>query len=114
MWEKLGQQYEAKTYWTVRHDILLRQYWAAYQSKDKEAIERMRVAINNFNEEIKGSPARGYVITSDSIRKSLETRARNRALQEQGVPMQRRDIPLFQDIQRLHPGAQPIGRQRVQ
>jgi hypothetical protein len=112
-WDRIHQESDAKAYWTTRHDLLVRQLWHTIQRKDDVAKDRTLSSIKNFNNELPDE-ARGYKITSESLQRSFKQRALIAKKQEMGIPLQKRDIPLVQDIQRLHPGAEPIGRQVVE
>jgi len=111
-WDKIRAQQEAKSFWTLQHDYLLRELWWAKSKGDTVAYERAYGAVQNFNQTLPDI-VRGYRITGDTIRKSFQTRGIAAKKQGLGIPLQKRDIPMWQEIQRMHPGAQPVGMQRV-
>jgi hypothetical protein len=41
----------------------------------------------------------------------MATRQRNAAKQAQGLPTSRKDIPIVEEVRRLHPGASTVGRE---
>jgi hypothetical protein len=50
--------------------------------------------------------AKGQAISSDTLRKSVETRARDRIIQEQGLPLHKKDIPIRREVDKLYPDSQ--------
>lgn len=111
-WDRLRAEAEAKAFWGISQQILLKQAWHARRNGDDAAWEKALHAIHRFNDQLP-DPAKLYRITSDVLKESFKARATAGAKQEMGIPNQRRDIPLVQDVQKLHPGAEPVGRQTV-
>lgn len=105
-WSRIRAEAEGQMFWEVRREALLNQYWAAASQRDKADTSRVRQAIINFNNELKGTPARGYAITGDTLERSMQARAMTRAKQEAGAPRSEAAAPLIQDIRRLFPGSQ--------
>lgn len=105
-WSRIRAEAEGQMFWEVRREALLNQFWAASSQNDKGDTARVRQAIINFNNEIKGTSARGYAITGETLQRSIQARAMTKAKQEAGVPRSEMAYPLVQDIRRLHPGSQ--------
>jgi len=105
-WNQVIAEREAVVYWDLRRQMLLNQFWIARRGGDKEEIERVRGAIRGFNKEVFGTPARGKVITGQTIERSMQGRLRSQAAQETGTPRTLGDIPIARDIQRLYPNAE--------
>ena len=104
---------EVETYWDLRHEGLLRQAYEAKKSGDKDEYSRVVQAIRSFNQELPNE-AKTKAITADNLRSFFETRARASAMVEAGLPASKKNIPISQSIQRLYPGAEQVGQQRVQ
>lgn len=116
---RLTQQYdrqaairEVETYWDLRHEGLLRQAWEAKKSGDKDEYARMIGAIKTFNKDLP-QEAKTKAITSDQLRSFFESRAKQNALADRGLPASKKNIPLVQSMQKLYPGAESVGSQRV-
>jgi hypothetical protein len=61
-------------------------------------------SIRKFNESLPPE-ARGKVITSEALKKSMETRARARAAREAGSSVRKSDVPILRKVQELYPDA---------
>lgn len=105
-WTRIRAEAESKVMWDVRREILLNQFYSTYLSKDKDDKERVLQSIRNFNQEVKGTPARGQTITSDTIRQSVDRRDSARLKQNAGIPASEKDIPLVRSIRELFPGSE--------
>lgn len=101
-WEKALAKMDATKFWDIQREGLMRQFGNAVIGKDKEERARTLEAIRSFN---KGLPpeARGKAITSDSLTKSVENRAQDRALQERGLPKREADVPIFRQEDKIYP-----------
>lgn len=104
-WDRIMAEREAIEYWDLRRNGLLRQYWTASQASDPAERAKVKASIDRFNAMLPEA-VKGKAITDDTIRRSTQTRARNQALQEQGLPSQKSNIPIAQEVQRLHPEAE--------
>lgn len=102
-WDRRIAEIEALTLRRVQQQDLLNQFWAARESD--EARQKVREDIFRFNDEVRGTPAAGYAITADTLKRSMESRARAKNASESGTPRIKRDIPIVRDIQRLYPEA---------
>jgi hypothetical protein len=103
-WDRRMAEMEATAYWDIRRQTVLNQLWAARQNP--ETYQRVLGAVRKFNEEVQGTPARGKALTGEVISRSFQTRARAGAARESGVPRNRADIPIVQEMQRLYPEAE--------
>lgn len=102
-WDQTSAIMEHKAFVAGTQKMLYSQLHEAIQSGNEEERAKVVEAIHKFNDQIRGTPDAGYTITSDSARKSIQTRARDRALKEMGLPPQKRDVPIYRDIQGLFP-----------
>jgi hypothetical protein len=76
----------------------LQEAGAGRKADDAEEWDRVMDKVHLFNEQY---PSKA--IGADTIRSSRQTRSRNQALQEQGVPRQRGDRPIAEEINRIYP-----------
>jgi hypothetical protein len=95
---------EAIEYYDTKRKVLLQQLFEAQSGKNPKEIADVQAAIRRYNGEIPKYAA-GEQITGDAARQSMETRARDRALTEIGVPIHRKDIGVAKHIQSLFPAA---------
>jgi hypothetical protein len=107
-WDNLDQKKEAKAFWDISRETLLRQLSDAVKKNDDESKDRTIEAIKKFNS---GLPpeALTQAITSKSIKESLSNRLKARVKTELGIPAQKKDIPLFRDIDKYYPEGTPPG-----
>lgn len=111
-WSRIRAEAEAKAFWDVRREMLLNQYWAAVQARDRDDQKRVIGSIQNFNRQIQGTDARGKVITPEVLDQSVERRFTAKSKQEAGIPASEGDVPLVRGIRRLFPGAE-VDQRRV-
>lgn len=104
-WDRVMAEKEAIEYWDLRRNGLLRQFWSATQSGSADDRDRVLESIRRYNEMLPDA-AKGKAITSDTLRRSVDTRRRLQSLQEQGLPTQKSNVGIVQEIQRLHPQAE--------
>jgi len=104
-WDRVMAEKEAIEFWDLRRNGLLRQFWSATQSGSADDRDRVRESIRRYNEMLPDA-AKGKAITSDTLRRSVDTRRRLQSLQEQGLPAQKSNVGIVQEIQRLHPLAE--------
>jgi hypothetical protein len=104
-WEKVLATNDASKLWDIRRQGLMRQFGNAAIGKDAAEVARVREAIVNFNRDLPPE-AKGQAISSDTLRKSVETRARDRIIQEQGLPLHKKDIPIRREVDKLYPDSQ--------
>lgn len=112
-YDRKGAEREVETYWDLRHEGLLRQAWEAKKSGDKNEYSRVVGAVKEFNKQLPKEAAI-KAITSEQMRAFFESRARAAAMTNAGLPTNKKNIPLQQSIQRIYPGAESVGSQRVQ
>lgn len=104
-WDLIRAEKDAKEFWVDRRQGLFKQYEEALAGGIPKEKENVIEAIKKFNGEVRDTSARTYAITSEQIRQSMMARARARMATEAGVSVQKRDIPLMQEIQGLYPEA---------
>lgn len=105
-WTRIRAEREAVAFWEMRKEMLLNQYWGALTKKDPEDRKRVVDAIRNYNKEVKGTEARGMVITAETIERSMQSRQSAKQKQEAGIPKSEAELPLIRGIRRLFPGAE--------
>jgi len=93
---------DAKAFYDLRHNGLLRQLSTAYVMKDKEEIQHVLDAIRKFNKELP-KEARGYALTHDAIQASVRARAKNFKILKRGGTIQKRDAGLIKVLDPLVP-----------
>ncbi len=103
-WDKTIATAEAQAYWDMSRSTLLTQAWSAKQGGDNDEWQRTLGAIRKFNETLPPE-VKAKAITRDTIEKSFKARARAKQTEEAGLPMQKSNMPLAQDISKLYPGA---------
>jgi hypothetical protein len=105
-WTRIRAEREGTTYWEVRKNMLLNQFWEAQVNSDGDDKDRVIDAIRKFNHEVAGTDARAYAITGETLRKSIQTRSLTKAKQEAGVPRSTAEVPVVRSIRELFPGSQ--------
>lgn len=89
---------EHTEYWNARRTALMNQYdWATRQDEGREEV---RKDIARYNATV---PYGTMKITNDSLRQSLENRARRRAMQRAGLGASRQEIPVRRDVGEAFP-----------
>lgn len=111
-WDQIMTEVEANKFWDLHRKGLLTQYWTASKDKNPDEVETVRSLIQKFNE---GLPdrARGYAISADTIRKSVQVRERELNARESGVPTRKAARPMSEYINSLFPDV-PVDMRRVQ
>lgn len=104
---------EQETYWDLRREMLLRQAWAARRSGDDAQWQGVREGIARFNNDVKGTEARGKAITTAALKSHFENAAKGQIGTETMVPTSKRNVPLWMDVMKQYPEATPAGRLRV-
>lgn len=101
-WDRIIAQKEVDTYWNLQRNGLLAQMFEAISGAQTKEVERVRNSIMQFNKELPDF-AKGKIITSDTIKKSMDMRARQKDARESGVPAQKTSRGIAEHIQRLFP-----------
>jgi DNA-binding transcriptional regulator GbsR (MarR family) len=70
--------------------------------QNQKEIEDVKKAIIKFNEQLP-ERAKSQAITSEAAEKSMTVREADRAKRELGIPLQNKNIPLSQEMQKLFP-----------
>ena len=111
-WDRIMAGQEAVKLWDIRRQGLMKQMGNAVLGKDQKEIDRVRVAIKKFNEDLPPE-ARGKAITSDAMKQSLGGQARTRAAQEAELSVRKSDIPILKEVQSMYPDSQITGVRKV-
>lgn len=103
-WDLIIASAEAKAFYDFRRKALLEQYFEATKGQNPNEISKVRQEIIQFNT---GLPdfAKPKAITGDTIRRSMSGRERTLRSRESGVPIQKSDIGISREMQRLFPEA---------
>lgn len=104
----IAQRNEAK-FFDIQRETLMRQFFNAKKGGTESEIVRMTEAIKKFNADLPDE-ARGKSITGDSLRKSMQGRARSIAAQEGGTSVRKSDVPIMRKVQELYPESRSITR----
>ena len=80
----------------------MRQFGEAVKTGDDESKQRILDTIKEFNKKLP-EEMKAYGITSTGLRTSVEQRMRAKALQEQGLPVHKRDIPVQRSLEPYYP-----------
>jgi hypothetical protein len=96
-WEKAIAKHDAAKMIDIQRTQILGQWSNAALGKDPEEKSRMNEAVRNFNRGLEG-PERAKAITSESLEKSVEKKATDRALQAKGLSPKTSDIPIYRDV----------------
>lgn len=105
-WESIIATVDKIKFYKTQRNMLFIQMDIATQHKDPEAKAEVLKRIRDFNERMQKDGVPTYVISGDSLRKSLAARARSRAMQSKGLPPNKMDIPINRQVQDLYPGVQ--------
>lgn len=110
-WNRIMAMQEVVKLWDIRRTGLTKQMGNAVFGKDDKEIARVKEAITKFNE---GLPpeARGKAITGETLKKSLDMQARQRYAQENESSVKRSDRPIMEEVGKLYPASQMVGRPR--
>lgn len=103
-WEKAMAKHDAAKMIDIQRTQIVGQFSNAVLGKDPQERASMLQAVRDFNKGLEG-PERAKAITSDSLEKSVETKARDRALKERGLSSKTSDIPIYRDVEsKMFPG----------
>jgi hypothetical protein len=98
-------QYDAVKTWEIRQQSIIRSFGNAVLGKDDAEIAKMRDAVRKFNDSLPPE-AKGFAVTSDSLKQSIETKAKGRAYREEGFSTRDRDNPVMMDAAKMYPESQ--------
>ena len=96
---------DATKLWEIRKSDLMRQFGNAALGKDKEEVSKVRDGIKTFNKSLPAE-AKGYAITNDSLKESVDQKAKTRAYQEHGISTKTSEIPVMRHVDKLFPESQ--------
>jgi hypothetical protein len=106
-WDLLSARKEVQDYWKGQRDILMREFYRSIQLKDLEARKDATEAIKRYNKDV---PDRGLIISSDAVRKSVQTRTKDRLYKEKDIPRERMFRGVTKQVDTLYP---EVERKRV-
>lgn len=98
---------EVTTYWNVRRQILIEQFYATIESGDTEDKQRVLGAIKTFNRQLPAQ-AKNKAITLTTLRDSVMKRRQNVAMQERGLGSAPGDAGLVRSVNPLFPDAETV------
>ena len=101
-WDTIIAESEVKAKYAFDRELLMKQMFEALAGKNQEEIDRVRSAIRNYNINLP-KWARGFSITGSSVRESMISRFKGRAIREHGYDVNKKLTPLDQHIQSLFP-----------
>lgn len=101
-WERITDQNEVTKFFDLQKSMLLEQWATAVKGGDKDEIAKMVRATQEFNADLPNY-AKAKALSSDTIKKSITMRLRSQEVQEMGLTTNRSNIPIAQEMQRLHP-----------
>ena len=111
-WARIQAQSEAATLWDLRRQGLMRQFAEAVKTQSDDDKERVIEAIKHYNS-ILPEFARGKAITSQGLRSSVQKRMRDAAMQAQGLPVRKANIPISQEVEKYYPRGWPQDLQKA-
>jgi hypothetical protein len=102
---KLSEGYETfaeyksqEAFYNARKLDVLMQFDRFAQSRDKDMLRLAQEAVKRFNNDMKTEGHPELQISGDTIKKSLQARARARGMTEKQLPGQKKMIPLSREI----------------
>jgi hypothetical protein len=101
-WGRIQALSEQSAFWQLRRQDLMRQFGEAVKTGDEESKQRILDTIKEFNKKLPDE-MKAYGITSTGLKTSVEQRMRAKALQEQGLPVHKRDVPLQRSMEPYYP-----------
>jgi hypothetical protein len=101
-WDYLRAQMEVQEYWKGQRNVLTRELFRAHRLKDKEGKEDAIEAIKKFNAE---APDKALRITSETVKRSLQTKSRNLEMKERGVTREKSLRGVTDQVDALYPEA---------
>jgi hypothetical protein len=111
-WGRIQAVSEAAAFWDLRRQGLMRQFAETIRTQDSEGRAAVIEAIKKFNNDLPNE-ARAKKITSDALHASVQQRMRVRALQEQGLPAAKSNIPIARELEKYYPRGWPKDLQAV-
>jgi hypothetical protein len=108
-WNQVIADLEVQAYWTLRKQGLLRQLDAAVRTTEPEPVKRVMGAIEKFNKDLPDY-GKQFVITRDTLTRSLRLRAVRREEQELGLPNARTMRGISAATRALYPEAVDVRR----
>lgn len=93
--EKKWAQQQAESFYIARRTYLMRQYWEAFEAKDREAEKDVWQAIVDYNKEI---PFGEMGISGKDLERSIQNRVLGQVKAEGKLPDSKRFIRLYDDV----------------
>jgi hypothetical protein len=105
-WGRISARAESSAYWQLRKQGLMKQFAEAVKAGSQEDKDRVVDAIKEYNSKLPDE-AKGYAITSQGLRTSVQNRMRAAAMSDEGLPSQKRDIPIAESLEPYYPRGWP-------
>lgn len=102
-WDFKRFQQETFRYWQTRRGMLLTQLDYARSTRDREGIADTIAAVKRFNKEVRDGGQPSLSISGKTIRRSLRSRFKRRALVGKDIPVQKIFRPVGRRVQELFP-----------
>jgi len=97
------EQWDRELYWTSKRKMLFDDYWRAFWQQDREALKDVRLAIREYNSEVRGTKeTRRLMISGKNLSDSLRERRKNKNLDEKKLPRQRKFRRIYEDVRKSY------------
>lgn len=106
-WDYIQATKEVETLYTLRRQLLAKEFFRAVRLKDSEGRADALEAIKDFNSNV---PYPSMRITSDSLRRSITAQQRQLQLREAEIPQRKTLRPVRKEMEVLYP---EVERRRV-
>jgi len=101
-WDSIMAKAEVEKFYEMQQKTLFGQLFEARKGGNTAEINDVLDSIRRYNRELP-QIAKGYTITEQNARSSIQGRERELIARERGVPTQRRNVPISREIDRLFP-----------
>lgn len=103
-WDAILAQTESKAFYDMKRKDLLEEYYEALKGRNPKEVEDVRNAIIKFNTTLPDF-AKGKALSPDTIQRSMQAREKSVISREIGIPIQKSDVGIARENQRLFPEA---------
>lgn len=103
-WDLIMARAEATAFYDFNRKRLMEQYHEALHGKNKDEIGKVRDEIIQYNRNLPDF-AKSRSITGDTIQKSMIGRERTLISRESGIPIQKSNVGISREMERLFPEA---------
>ena len=102
-YDVMQAKYEQQAAWNLKRGAILKQLWLARDDSDE--FDRVLEAVNGFNNSLTELTA-SLAISTKTIKRSFETRYRGLEARKAGRPVDKKFIPLYEEIQGVYPDSE--------